>query len=274
MKLFEGILLLIAGISLSGCSKKVIKVDLKTAPVKLVIDASIDWLKNTPGNEQSIKLSTTTGYYNDEFPTVSGATIFITNSTNTVFNFPESANKGEYICNNFKPVIGETYKLTITLNGVTYAATETFIGTPDIDNNILQNTAGGMTGDEIEIQYSYLDNGSQDNYYVSRISSNRVAYPQYFLENDENFQGKKMTQFYSHEDLAVSDALNIRFYGTSRRFFDYFKKIVVASGNDDSPFPTTPTEVRGNIINQTDAEKYVLGYFRLSEVVSRDYTIK
>ena len=273
MKLLEGFLILIAGISLSGCSK-VIKVDLKTAPTNLVIDASIDWLKNTPGNEQSIKLSTTTGYYNDEFPTVSGATIFITNSTNTVFNFPESSNKGEYKCNNFKPVIGETYKLTVTLNGVTYAASETLIGTPDIDNNILQNSVGGMTGDEIEIQFSYLDNGSQDNYYVSRITSNRVAYPQYFLENDENFQGKKMTQFYSHEDLVVGDALNIRFYGTSRRFFDYFKKIVVASGNDDSPFPTTPTEVRGNITNQTDAEKYVLGYFRVSEVVSRDYTIK
>lgn len=273
MKLLEGILILIVGIALTSC-EKVIDVDLKTAPPKLVIDASIEWLKNTPGNEQSIKLSTTTGYYNAEFPTVSGATIFITNSTNTVFDFPESSNKGEYICKDFKPVIGETYNLTVTLNGVTYFASETLIGTPDIDNNILQNNAGGMGGDEIEIQFSYQDDGSQDNYYVSGIRSNRVAYPLYFLENDENYQGRKMTQFYSHEDIVKGDFINIKLYGASRRFFDYFKKIVLASGNDDSPFPTTPTEVRGNIINQTDADKYVLGYFRLSEVVTRDYTIQ
>lgn len=273
MKLLEGIFILIAGISVASCSK-VIKVDLKTAPAKLVIDASIDWLKNTPGNEQSIKLSTTTGYYNAEFPTVSGATIFITNSTNTVFNFPESANKGEYVCKDFKPVIGETYKLTVTLNGITYTASETLMGTPDIDNNILQNNAGGMTGDEIEIQFSYQDEAADNNYYISRIKSNRVAYPAYFLENDENYQGRKMTQFYSHEDIVKGDSLNIKLYGASRRFFDYFKKVVVASGNDDSPFPTTPTEVRGNINNQSNAGNYVLGYFRLSEVVTRDYTIQ
>lgn len=272
MKLFEGILIVIAGIALSGCSK-VIDVKLKTAPPKLVIDASIDWYKNTAGNEQRIRLSTTTGYYSAEFPTVSGATIFITNSTNTVFNFPESAVKGEYVCPDFKPVIGETYRLTVTLSGVTYTATETFIGTPEIEGDIIQNTEGGMTGDEIEIQFSYQDDGSQDNYYTMRIKTNRVAYPEYFLENDENYQGKKMTQFYAHEDLVKGDSLNIRLYGASRRFFDYFKKIVVASGNDDSPFPTTPTEVRGNIINQTNADNYVLGYFRLSEVATRNYII-
>lgn len=272
MKLLESILILMTGISLTGCSK-VIKVDLKTAPTKLVIDASIDWLKNTQGNEQSITLSTTTGYYNDEFPTVSGAIIFITNSTNTVFNFSESTNKGEYICKDFKPVPGETYKLTVTLNGVTYAASETLMGTPDIDHDIPQNDKGGG-GDEIEIQFSYQDDGSRDNYYVSGIKSNRVAYPQYFAENDENFQGRKMTQFYSHKDLVKGDSLNIKLYGVSRRFFDYFKKILLASGNDDSPFPTTPTEVRGNINNQSNANNYVLGYFRLSEVVSRNYTIQ
>lgn len=273
MKLLTGILIVLSGVFLASC-EKVINVDLDTAPPKLVIDASIDWLKNTPGNEQRIKLSTTTGYYKAEFPAVSGATIFITNSTNTVFNFPETPNAGEYLCTDFKPVIGETYKLTVTLNGVTYTATETLIGTPQIDNTIKQDSAGGMTGDEIEINFSYQDDGSQNNYYMTSIKTNRVAYPQYFLESDENFQGRKMVQYYSHEDLAKGDAVNIKLYGISRRFFDYFNKIIVASGNNDSPFPTTPTAVRGNIINQTDADNYVLGYFRLSEVVTRDYTIQ
>ena len=68
---------------LLSCTK-VVEVDLTTAEPKLVIDASIDWVKGTTGNEQKIILSTTTGYYSTTFPTVSGADIVITNSTNTV----------------------------------------------------------------------------------------------------------------------------------------------------------------------------------------------
>lgn len=272
MKPFKIVLLLIAGVLLAGC-EKVINVDLATAPPRLVIDASIDWVKNTRGNEQRIQLSTTTGYYNAEFPTVSGARISVINSVNTVFKFIETSNAGEYICTDFVPVIGETYTLNIILNDVTYTAVETLIGAPEIDNTIKQTNSGGMTGDEIEIQFSYQDGGSEDNYYMTRIKTNRVAYPEFFLESDEMFQGRKMVQFYSHEDLVQGDSLNIKLYGTSRRFFDYFNKVITASGNDGSPFSTIPTSVRGNIINQTDAENYALGYFRLSEVANRDYTI-
>lgn len=273
MKLAKGILLLIVGGVLAGC-EKVIDVKLNTAPPKLVIDASIDWVKNTAGNEQRVVLSTTTGYYNDEFPTVSGATVFITNSANTIFSFLEGSNVGEYICTDFKPVVGETYKLTVTLNEITYSATETLIGTPEIDDSITQSNAGGMTGDEIEIRFSYQDEGSRDNYYLIGVKSSRVAFPEYELGSDERYQGNKMIEFYSHEDLQSGDSLNIKLYGVSKKFFDYFTKILTASGNNDSPFPTIPTAVRGNIINQTNGESYPLGYFRLSEVAIRNYTVK
>jgi len=273
MKGFNSHLLLAMGVLLAGC-EKVIHVDLDTTSPKLVIDASIDWVKNTPGKEQKIKLSTTTGYYDTTFPTVSGATIFIVNSRNTVFNFPETANAGEYLCTNFAPVIGESYSLTIILNGVTYRATETLTGTPPIEDSIKQNNAGGMAGDEKEIQFSYQDNGSEENYYMTGITTSHVAFPEYSLEDDEMFQGKKMVRFYSHKDLKAGDPVNIKLYGVSKRFFDYFTKLLVASGSEGSPFATTPTAVRGNIINETDAKNYALGYFRLSEVVIRDYIIK
>lgn len=273
MKRFSGILILVFSIILVSC-EKVIHVDLATAAPRLVIDASIDWLKNTTGHEQRIQLSTTTGYYDEAFPTVSGATIFITNSVNTVFSFPETANAGEYLCTDFKPVIGETYKLTVILNGVTYTATETLIGTPEIDPAIIQNNAGGFAGDEIEVQFTYQDDGTQNNYYMTSVKTNRIVYPQYFLESDERYQGNKMVQFYSHEDLAKGDSLNIKLHGTSKRFFEYFTKILLAAGSDSGPFPTTPTAVKGNIINQTHPENMALGYFRLSEVTTRDYTVQ
>jgi hypothetical protein len=272
--IIKGLLIVFpAALLVSGCSK-VINVKLPTAASKLVIDASIDWAKHTTGNEQRIYLSTTTGYYNETFPAVSGAKIAITNATNTVFTFNETSKAGEYLCTNFKPVVGQSYRLSVTVDQVTYVATDTLMATPDIDLDIVQNDKGGMSADEMEIQYSYMDDGSRENYYMRRIKTNRVAYPILEMESDENFQGRKITAFYSHKDLKSGDSANVKLYGTSRRFFDYFRKVLNASGNNDSPFPTTPTQARGNIINQSNADDYPLGYFRLSEVAVRNYIFK
>jgi hypothetical protein len=60
--------------------EEVIDVNLNTGP-KLVIEASINWLKGTSGMVQRIKLTTTTGYFKTVIPVVSNATIFITNSS-------------------------------------------------------------------------------------------------------------------------------------------------------------------------------------------------
>jgi hypothetical protein len=274
MKLFKGILITIISVAMIGC-EKVIKVDLDTASPVLVVDASIDWVKHTTGNKQRIKLSTTTGYYSTEFPTVSGAAVYITNAANTVFNFSEDAVAGEYVCTNFEPVIGETYTLTVTLNGETYKAVETLTGTPEIDEHISQTSTGGMGGDEMEIMFSFQDDGAAEHYYMTGITSNRVVYPEYFLESDEMFQGKTMARYYSHEkDLKAGDLIHIKLYGISRRFFDYFKKIQIAAGAETGPFPTSPVAASGNIINQSNSGHDALGYFRLSEVSARDYTIQ
>lgn len=272
-KLFKYIVMVLSPILIS--CEDVIEVDLETAEPRLVIDASIDWIKNTSGNEQKIILTKTTGYYSETFPPVSGAEITVTNSGNTVFYFTENPGTGEYICIDFVPVIGETYTLNVFVEGEAYTATESLVGVPEIEENIEQNNTGGMAGDEVEITYYYQDDGSQENYYLYSVTnSSHVAFPQYSIENDENSQGNLTPVYYSHEDLEVGDVLNLRLYGISKNYYKYFRKILNASGNDDSPFSTTPAEVRGNINNQTDALNFPYGYFRLSEVAVKDYTIQ
>lgn len=252
---------------------KIVEMDLETAEPKLVIDASIDWVKGTTGNEQKIKLSTTTGYYSSTFPTVSGADIAITNSVNAVFRFIENPGTGEYICSDFHPVIGETYTLKVVLNGETYTATETCIGVPDIEDNIEQDNTGGIGGDEVEIKYYYRDNGSEQNYYLHRILSPLSVFPDYKAKDDEKTQGNLMQEYFSDEELKSGDTINIRLYGISRRYYDYFRKLLTAAGTENGPFQTTPGSVRGNIINQAHFENFAYGYFRLSEVGVKDYVI-
>lgn len=273
MNIFKYFPLVIGTVFLISC-EKVIRVDVETAASRLVIDATINWEKNTLGNEQKINLSTTTGYYDDTFPAVSGARVLVTNSSSTVFEFIESSGTGEYICTNFQPVIGESYTLTVLVNGETYTATETLMGTPEIEENIEQNDKGGMAGDEVEITYYYQDEGLQVNYYLYSTKITHVAFPQYTVEDDENSQGGLTPVYYSHKDLKAGDVVNIQLFGISRRYYDYFRKLLNASGNEDSPFATVPTAVRGNIVNQTKGENFAYGYFRLSEVAISDYIIK
>jgi len=273
MKIMKKYIIIAMGLFLISC-EKVIDVELDTVEPRLVVDASIDWIRNTSGNRQKIKLSTTTGYYNSDFPGVSGASIVITNSANTDFNFVENPGTGEYICNNFQPALGENYTLTISLNGETYKATETLTGAPEIEDHIAQNNNGGMSGDEIEITYYYQDNINEKNYYVFSNKSPHIAFPQYKVQDDENNNGGLNPIYYSDKDLAAGDVINIKLIAVSKRYYDYFRKILNASGNDDNPFGTTPTAVRGNINNQTNSANFPYGYFRLSEVDTRDYTIQ
>ncbi len=258
---------------LLSCTK-VVKVDVETAEPKLVIDASIDWVKGTTGHEQKIKLSTTTGYYSETFPTVSGAEIVITNAANTVFSFIENPGTGEYGCANFHPVIGEIYTLKVVLNGEVYTATETCIGVPKIEDNITQKNDGGFGGDKVEITYYYQDNGNEENHYLHRIVSPVSKFPEYKAEDDEKSQGNLMQEYFSDEDLKAGDRVDIRLYGISRRYYDYFRKLLAASGANNGPFQTAPGSVRGNIINQTHFANFAYGYFRLSEVDVKDYRIQ
>lgn len=273
MKLLQKILILSIGLFLTGC-EDVITADLDTAAPKLVIDASIDWVKNTAGNEQKIVLSTSTGYYTTEFPTVSGAIVTVTNSSSTVFNFIENPGTGEYICNNFIPQIGETYSMNIVLNGEIYTATETLIATSEIEDNIEQNNNGGETGDQIELRFFYQDNVTQENYYLNSVTQPHLPFPELEVEDDENTNGNIMSDTYSSDKLKVGDQINLRLYGISRRYYNYMYRLILASGNDGNPFSTIPSEVRGNIINQTNNKNYAFGYFRLSEVDTKTYTVQ
>lgn len=273
MKLLQKIIILSVVLFMTGC-EKAINVPLKTASPRLVIDASIDWIKNTAGNEQKIVLSTTTGYYSSEFPSVSGAVVTVTNASNTVFNFVETPGKGQYVCSNFLPVIGQTYNLKIVLNGETYTASETFTPVPKIEDNIVQNDKGGEMGDEIEVTFSYKDDASQANSYLNSITQPHSPFPELEVEDDEHTNGNLMQESFSHEKLKPGDQVNFKLYGISKSYYNYMFKLILATGNDGNPFPTIPSAARGNIINQTNNNNYAVGYFRLAEMDSKSYTIK
>lgn len=270
MKIFRQLALAVSALLLMQC-ENVVHVDLETIDPKLVIDASIDWEKGTAGNTQTIKLTTTTGYYDTVVPVVSGAAVMVTTSTKA-FMFTEVPGTGQYVCTDFEPVIGETYTLTISYNGQTYIASETFMTTPALEDGIEQVNDGGFGGDEIEVKYYFQDNGAENNFYMSRVQAPFAKFPFYTVDSDERTQGNRTYLVFGHEDTAHGDVLTIQLYGISEPYHSYMTRLLEATGS--GPFETTPATVRGNIINQTDKSNYALGYFRLCEVVTTVYAVK
>ncbi len=259
-------------LSLASC-EDVIEVDLDTAKPKLVVEASILWQKGTTGNEQKIKLSTSTDYYSATIPIVSGATVFITDDTNT-YNFTETTGTGEYICTNFNCVIGKTYFLNITVNGETYTATEIFQPVPTIDS-VEQDNEGGFLGDEIEVKFLFQDDGATDNFYLTQYNSDFNLLPEYNAINDEFFQGNQMFGLYTNEDMESTDVLNFTLHGISERYYNYLNFLLNIAGSDGGgPFNTPPATVRGNFINQTNPDNFAFGYFSLSEIDTKTYIVQ
>lgn len=271
MKNFSYIFVLLAIVLFSGC-EDVIDVNLDTAEPRLVIEAFISWQKGTSGNEQKIKLSTTTGFYNAAIPTVSGADIQIVSGQGATYNFTETPGTGEYLCDNFVPVIGESYTLTVIHAGQTYTATETLKPVPVIDR-VEQKNDGGFTADEIEIKVFATDDGATDDFYLLKYTPPFTAIPVFSANSDEYFQGNQISDIYSSEDFKPGQNVGIYLYGISELHYNYMSILLeIASGG--GPFSTQPVNVRGNIVNTTNFDNYALGFFNLSEYDYVNYQIQ
>lgn len=270
------IFLLLTTLLLISCEETVTP-DLTPAAPKLVIDAAIDWEKGTAGNIQTIRLTKTTGYYQTEVPKVSGATVIVTNSANTVFNFVEvnTGNPtGQYVCNNFVPTIGETYKLTVTYNGQTYTAAEKLTQTPEISNDVEQIKIG-LNNDEIGVRIKCNDIANQKDFYILKVKSSVNPFAEFDYQPDLYSQGNLLYFIYSNKKLKKDSQINFKLSGVSERYYTFIKILIGnANGAANGPFQVPPTRVRGNIKNQNDEQNYPIGFFSLSESSTLSYTVK
>jgi hypothetical protein len=265
--------LIIIFIGVTSC-EDVIDVDLNTAEQRLVIEASINWQKGTAGNLQSVKLSLSAPFFSETIQPANNADVFITNSANEQFVFIEVGDSGIYTNDNFVPVIGETYGLTIVYEDEIYTATETLQPVVSIDF-VEQNNNGGFSGEETELKAFFHDPAEEENYYFFEFLSDIPAIPSLEVYNDEFTNGNTMFGFYTEEVLSTGDEVTIRIHGTSERFYNFmFILLQQLSEEGGGPFETQPATVRGNIINQTNADNFPFGYFRLSEMDEFIYVVE
>lgn len=276
----KGLLVLITT-ALTSCSD-VIEVDVPIAEPRLVIEASIDWEKGTSGSEQTIKLSTSTPYFNsNENNAVTGAQVKISNDTdNSEFVFTDM-NDGTYAISNFIPIENQNYTLEVVYNGETYIAKETLIPVVDI-NEVYQSLDGGFDDEVLEVNVDFIDPIDEENYYFFKFKEQEDLLPELLDISDEFTNGNKMNVFYekeedddiNQEEFEVGDIANIEFYGVSEQYSNYIRLLIEQYESVGDPFSTIPVALRGNCTNPDNPDNYAYGYFRLSQVVKTSYTFQ
>jgi hypothetical protein len=272
MKNIKYILLCISVLSFVSC-QDVISVDLETAPPRLVVEASINKYKDDNGAIQKIKLTTTTGFYEPEVPVVSGAVIYVEDQDGTRFDFIEEGQLGEYVCTDFVANLGNTYTLVMQVEGEVYTASEVFMPVPSIQN-VEQTNDIGFGNNTKELKFFYQDNGATDNFYMEKVANPLLPLPKYGVKSNELFKGNMMYGIYLSDKLDPGTEVTFELFGITERYKNYMSKLLIAANNGSGPFQQTPPTVKGNIINQTQADNYALGYFRLSEVSEYLYTVE
>lgn len=251
----------------SSC-KKIISIDTENAPPQIVIEAKI----NDRLIDQQIRITKTVGYTDASiYPTVSGATVSVSDSRGNNYIFNETA-AGVYT-NRMRGVYGVTYTMKVIAEGKTYTASSKMPNLVRMDSiGIISNT---FFGNERRTTAAYLlDPVNETNYYRFTLNRNGINSNRIYVNNDRLTNGNKLRiQLYfnaeddENEDLLSGDKVAVEMEGIDSNVFDYWYALSSQSGRGPNQ-GTTPANPTSNISNNA------LGYFSANTYQKITATVK
>ncbi len=216
--------------------------------------------------EHAVYLSQSVSYfYNQETPVVSGATVFISDGTDTVSLSEDSDEAGTYFTpDDFAAVPGKTYTLTIE--------------NVDIDNDGVSETytaesemKGTMKPDKVGVAYNSgwkgwevglfaREPGETTDYYLFKIYKNGVldtdSISNYETAKDEFFNGTYLqgvtVQFFDEEEgasLKSGDVVTLEVCGITEAYYDFINDAQDEIEDKIPLFSGPSANVEGNISN-------------------------
>lgn len=246
----------------------VIDVELNDAPPRLVVEANLNVWDDSI-SQSTVRLTTTAPFFNNGVPFINDAIVTVTDGNGTVYPFTYSDNG--FYTSSLVPQLNIDYTLTIIYKEETYTATETLYTVSPLEF-VEQRDDGGFTGEDIELKVFFTDPADEHNFYFFEGLSEKGDVLDVY--NDEFFNGNTIFGYYLVEDLAPADEVQFNIYGVSEAYYNFMFILLQQTGGGGGPFETQPATVRGNILNQTNPDNYPLGYFRVSEVSTLNYTVQ
>ncbi|MEK9614139.1 MAG: DUF4249 domain-containing protein [Flavobacteriaceae bacterium] len=242
----------------------------------LVVEGTINWIKETLQTEQEITLSLSSSYFSEQRIPANGATVFVSDSKNVIYQFQEKENSGIYFPIDTLPYrVNEKFTLSIEYKNELYSAEESLQPVVSIDS-IRQETIDFFGREALQFEAYSLDPEGEKNYSFFEFTSERLDAPEYNVYRDDFNDGGSYYGFLLDRDFETGDQIRIRQYGLSNIGYNYWYLLILQNTQQGGggPFQTPPVNLNGNLINQADNQKNPLGYFRVSEVSEVLYTVE
>lgn len=264
--------------ALVSCEKEYI-LDTNPADAKVVIEGMVT---DKPGYH-FVKVTRSANFYDaGKTPRVTDAIVTVTDNEGVTTAFVHNPGNHPDSAGYYKPavpfagVLGNTYRLTVIMNGQEYEGEDTLYPVTTIDSLTYRISEDEQSdpdhpGRYYEVLiYTREPQETRDFYLFNfyRNDSLKLANPEdiYFTDDvvlAEAINGITMPIYFSKGDRATVEAFSI-----SRQAFVFFNDLSILLNNDGGMYSPPPANCRNNLSNGA------LGFFRASAVTSMDITVE
>ena len=154
-----------------------------------------------------------------------------------------------------------------------YSGKESLISVSDI-NRVEQEEVDFFGRESIQLQANSLDPLEERNFSFFEFKSDKLKKTEYSIYRDDFSNGTEYYGFLLSNELEPGDKVQIRQYGLSNIAYNFWYLLIFQNTEQGGPFQTTPVNIIGNMVHESNSKLNPLGYFRISEVSEILYTIK
>jgi hypothetical protein len=234
----------IAALVAPAC-KKIVTLKLNNVPAAIVIQGNVT---NEPG-PYYVTISQPVDFYADNnFPPVSGATVLISNSEGQTDSLTE-VSPGNYATNFLQGAPGDTYRLSVTAQGVNYTASSTMPATVNLDSITFEENKGfGQT--RISAVANFQDPAGVRNYYQFVEYLNGAALTKDLFVFDDRLSDGRYISYTLYNDtsyLQPGDAVRLDLYCIDSAVYNYFFQLLQSDGAGSFNTSASPANPTSNI---------------------------
>jgi hypothetical protein len=249
--------------------EKVINVESNYSDERIVLDASI--FKNT--NEKFataiVKVNKTAPYFEENNTEIANANVYIKTKNGNI-NLDYDSKK-KYYTNTINYInYDEDYEFFVKHDEQNYYSYEKLIQIPGIES-VEFGERKSLNKDEIELLITFTDPIGVGDFYLWKFGPKRDEKQyDYLVSKDLYTDGNQFTfSFFidKTEYFQKNEIVIVEMSGLTEEGFNYLNVLTAQAGaKNGRPFSSASSIIRGNIINQSDLEKFPLGYYRVSEI--------
>lgn len=235
--------------SFTSCTK-VIDLKLGDDTGKLVIEGNLTNVKGM----QLFKLSTNVPFTNtNTYPPVTGGLVNLNDEKGNTYRLIETS-PGSYIANDLAGIPGETYRMTVAVDGKTYTARSVMPEVVKLDS--VTTKLSDFDSKKRQVIIHYQDPVGIVNQYRVVMYVNNVQVKAVFAYNDDFNDGKYVHNEIRQQDIDIyaNDQITIEMQCIDNPVYTYWLTLMQqgGSGPGGSVTPSNPP---------TNISPTVLGYF-------------